>query len=210
MSGQDEYLDRIDTDNSRLLALSDGIFAFAMTLLVLQIDVPDSAVVTADKLPAYVRDQGPHALSYAISFVVIATYWRVHHRLFRLIRGHDQGLISLNILCLFLVSFLPFPTDLVGEYSASRFAVIFYSVSMIVTSLTFSGLWYYASHDRRLIHEHVSAHKVRYQLLHGLSVPIVFLISIGVALIQPDVARYSWLLLGPSRWLTDRLLGGDG
>jgi uncharacterized membrane protein len=123
-----------ETGHERLIALSDGVFAFSMTLMVLTIDVPKLENVAAADMPRAVLDQWPELFSYAISFLVVGLFWLEHHRLFRYIRRHDAELIWLNICFLLCVSFLPFPTDLAGEYADQPFAVAFYATSMALTS----------------------------------------------------------------------------
>ena len=178
------------SSNDRLLSLSDGVFGFALTLMAITIDVPDSGSVPASEMPRIVWEQLSQFISYVITFFVVASYWAAHHRIFRFIRGEDAGLVWLNMVFLFSVAFLPYPTDLAGEYPGSRFAAVFYAGSMIVTSLLLTSLWVYAVRDPRLVHPHISPQRVHYLILRGLAVPAVFLVSIVVALIDANAAKY--------------------
>jgi uncharacterized membrane protein len=101
----------------RILALSDGVFAIATTLLILEIAVP--ATTSDAGLPKALLGLWPRYLAYVISFVVIARFWVAHRQAFRLIARDDAVLVYLNLLLLMFVAFLPFPTAVVGEHGGS-------------------------------------------------------------------------------------------
>ena len=129
-------------DTGRTEAFSDGVFAFAITLLVLDIDVPESAF---SHLWRGIADQWPSYLGYATSFLTVGGIWLVHHGIFRRVQYANRRVMRVNLLLLMAVAFLPFPTKLVAEAirnaSAERAAVIFYGASLLVISLLFSALW---------------------------------------------------------------------
>ena len=115
----------------RLIFFSDAIFAIVMTLLVLEIRVPDvPSDVAAQEVPGLVFELWPKLLSYVLSFLVIGLYWIGHHQTFRYVRSYDRTLLWLNLVFLLSISFIPFPTDLLGEYGELRFSVIFYAASL--------------------------------------------------------------------------------
>jgi uncharacterized membrane protein len=184
-------------DNGRIISLSDGIFAFAMTLMVLQFDTPQPDRIAAGALRSYVLNQWPSLISYVISFSVVANYWVIHHRTFRYIKAHDMALIWINIFFLLCISFLPFPTDVLGEYHQTAFAVQFYALSMIITSAALTGLWLYLGRQRRLLHDACDEETVRYNVYRGATVAAVFGLSIPVAHVDAQVAWLCWLLLFP-------------
>jgi uncharacterized membrane protein len=105
---------------SRIETLTDGIFAVAMTLLVLNISVPQisshSADIVGTELLKRLFDLWPKILSYAISFLILAIYWSGHHRQFHYIKHSDRVLVWINIMFLMFISILPFSTSLLGEY----------------------------------------------------------------------------------------------
>ena len=191
-------------DNDRLIGLSDGIFAFAMTLMVLTIDGPQRESVAPSDMPAAVLGQWPAVLSYALSFLVVGTFWAQHRAVFRHIDGHDAGLVWLNLCFLLCVSFIPFPTDLVGEYADQQFAVVLYASSMAIASLLLWALWWYVSHDGRLVQESLQRHHIRYLSLRLLVTPAVFLASIGLSFVSLRAAEWSWVLIIPLRYLLSR------
>ena len=185
-------------DNGRIISLSDGVFAFAMTLMVLQFDTPDPERISRGALRSYILDQWPSVVSYAITFFVVANYWVVHHRTFRYIRTHDTALMWINILFLLCISFLPFPTDVMGEYDDTVFAVQFYALAMTVTSAVLTGLWLYLARQRRLLHDTCDERTVRYHIYRGVATSAVFLLSVPVALLNVRVAWLCWTLLFPA------------
>jgi uncharacterized membrane protein len=193
-----------DLDNGRIISLSDGVFAFAMTLMVLQFDTPDPERVSPGALRAYILDQWPSLLSYTITFGVIANYWVIHHRTFRYIRTHDTALMWINILFLLCISFLPFPTDVLGDYHETAFAVQFYGLAMAVTSAMLTGLWLYLARQRRLLHDSCDELTVRYQIYRGAATCAVFLLSVATTLLDVRIAWVCWTLLFPAHRLLAR------
>jgi uncharacterized membrane protein len=109
----------------RTVFFSDAVFTIAITILVLDIRVPDiQEGRVAMELPAQILGLGPKYLSCVISFLVLAVYWQAHHRVFRPFRSYDGTLVWLNFLFLMAVAFLPFPTSLLGEYSGEQVSVV--------------------------------------------------------------------------------------
>jgi uncharacterized membrane protein len=127
-----------DVGRGRVEALSDGVFAIVVTLLVLEIKVPH--VADHGSIPALARallDLGPKFVSWVISFLTVCVIWMNHHRLFRLMGRVDHGLFWWNANLLLWTSFIPFPTALMGDYPGNRLAVAFYGLVMLLMSLGF-------------------------------------------------------------------------
>ena len=181
----------------RIVNFSDGVFAIVITLLILDIRVPDIPEnLVSQELPSRILDLGPKFVSYVISFVVIAIYWQVHHRTFRPIRTYDRTLLWLNFLFLMTVSFLPFPTSLLGEYNKEQLSVVIYAATAATASLLLVGISWYATSGHRLVApDSIDDELERKQRVQGLAVPVVFLLSIGISFFSPKAAMYSWLLL---------------
>lgn len=189
-SGDDEGIERIN-------ALSDGVFTIAITLLVLNIEVPNDipADRVAQELPGRLAELIPDLLSYVVSFLVIGSYWMAHRSIFQDIRAVDRGLMWLNILFLMFVAFLPFPTALLDEYANDQLPVVLYAGSLAVARLPLTAIWWYATHNRRLIHGHLDARTVRWHRMRGLGIPLIFLLSIGVSFISLTAAKLTWVIL---------------
>lgn len=180
----------------RLLFFSDAVFAIAITLLAIELKVPEVAGdLAAQELPAAITRLWPQFISFAISFLVVALFWTSHHRTFGLIRRFDYRLIWLNLLLLFGIVFLPFPTAMLGKYGDTRYAAIFYAATVGAIGLVWTLIWLYASRGRRLLDPHVPAADIRRYTLNALVTPLVFLLSMPAALINVDAARMMWMLL---------------
>lgn len=181
----------------RLVFFSDAVFAIAITLLALEIRLPAlEQGITDAMLLRSLAALWPKYLSFVISFLVIGAFWMGHHRKFRLIERYDRRLIWLNLLLLMTVAFIPFPTSVISEYGNTT-GTIFYAASMTVSGLVLAALWWYASHHNRLVDPHLDRQQRRHETLRTLVVPGIFFLSIGIALIDNELAKFSWILIAP-------------
>jgi uncharacterized membrane protein len=134
---------------ARLEAFSDGVFAIAITLLVLEISVP---VGSEEDLLGAVLDQWPSYLAYFVSFASVGAIWLAHTAITEYLDHADRWLMRLNLLLLLFVSFLPFPTKLLAESvkneDAGRVATTIYGLTLLVTALVVSAVWRYAVYER--------------------------------------------------------------
>lgn len=182
----------------RLVFFSDAVFAIAITLLALEIRLPVEATnLTNQNLLAVLLSIWPKYLSFIISFLVIGNFWIAHHRRFSLLTRYDNRLLVLNLLMLMSIAFIPFPTAIISE-NGNRTATIFYALAIIVTGLLSALLWWYTAWENRLIDKSVDKQEVRRNLLSILTTPAVFLLSIGLAFINPDLGKFSWILTAPA------------
>lgn len=175
---------------TRVVAFSDGVIAIAITLLVLNLDVPD---VASDDLDEALGDQWREYLAFAISFILIGRFWILHHRAFALVERFDGTLMALNLVFLALIVVMPFATDLVAEYGDIAIGVIIYAG--VVGTASFMT-WLMIKHSVR--HGHV---RERLRPLaqaasswHGLAPSMVFLASVPVALVSAEAALCMWSL----------------
>lgn len=198
MAASGEHPTEGDTGLERIIFFSDAIFAIAMTLLVIDIKVPEigtAGAPAAEELTRRLVELTPKFLSYVISFLVIGLYWIAHHRDFRLIKRYDANLIMINLLFLLCIAFLPFPTALFGDYGDQQVALIFYAVSLAITGLLLAGLWLYATSGRRLVDKDLDSRLIAYITLRTLLTPLVFLLSIAISFWNLRIAEYSWVLI---------------
>ena len=179
----------------RILALSDGVFAIALTLLILEIAVP--ATTSDVGLPKALLGLWPRYLAYVVSFVVIARFWVAHRLAFRLIARDDAVLVWLNLLLLMLVAFLPFPTAIVGQHAGSPAAAVLYAASVILTSIASAAYWWYASGRGSLLRPDVGRARVRALRARSLSGPVFFALTLPIALFAPYAAEIVWLFVFP-------------
>jgi len=179
----------------RILALSDGVFAFALTLLVIAITVP-ATTGNAD-LPKALLDLWPRYLAYLLSFVVIARFWVTHHQAFRLIARYDTVLIWLNLLLLMFVAFLPFATAVLGKHVRSPAAAVLYAASVSLVSAASAGYWWYATGKGGLLGRSIARARIRAMRARSLSAPIFFALTLPIALFAPYAAEGLWFLAFP-------------
>lgn len=194
-------------DVERVVFFSDAVFAIAMTLLVIDLRIPEVPIRQAvTDLPAAIFGMWPKFFSFVLSFAVIAVYWAAHHRMFRHVMRMDPRLLWLNILFLLFIVFVPFPTALLGAYGDLRFVVVFYALSQALIGFTSAILWRYASKGHRLIAAETPEGLVRYLMRRALTPGTVFLFSVPLAWISPRLAMYSWALIMPVLAMWGRML----
>ena len=152
MTVEDEERPPVEADRERaygigrLMAFSDGVFAIAITLLVLNVPVPDMAQGDAmSRLPAALLATGPRLLTFALSFFLVGFYWIRHHQLFRQLVDVDVWLLWLNLVVLFLVCLLPFSSGVVGRYSYTVVGAEVYAVNLAAIALSFTALSFSAT-----------------------------------------------------------------
>jgi uncharacterized membrane protein len=165
---------------SRLEAFSDGVFAIAGTLLVLELripaDSPDLTRALLDLWPAYA--------AYLVSFLTIGIIWVNHHTLLEHCRRVDRRFLYLNLLLLVSVGIVPFPTSLVDRYILSETgataALVVYGIGALLIAVAFSGVFFYATYDGRLVGDHAAARRI---WAEGRLFPIgLVAYSLGIAL----------------------------
>jgi uncharacterized membrane protein len=186
----------VGRDRDRIVNLSDGVFAIAITLLILDIRVPDIPEnLVASELPGQLFSLWPKYLGYFLSFVGISTFWMIHHSIFRPITDYDRPLLYLNFLFLMLVAFVPFPTSLLGEYGNHQLPVAIYAATLAVGRLLLTAIHWYSTRDERLLGEAQDPRTVRFFLVRGLTITAIFLLSIGISFFSVSAAVWSWLVM---------------
>jgi uncharacterized membrane protein len=192
---EDEDIPGID----RLLALTDGVVAIALTLLVLQLQIPvtqslEDNANSASALWHALNVDGAELTSYLVSFFIIAQFWLVHHRVLRTMRGHSEGLAWRNFAFLLTLTLMPFTSDLLGRYSDNPLAITLFGINLVAISLTTQWIYYYAEthqliDDVRRSRDEELVGRVRAVLTIGV-------VSLALVLGWTDtgLARYVWLL----------------
>ena len=188
----------------RTLALSDGIFAIAMTLLAFQIVVPSLPSDQVDHLAHKLSQQGDSYVVYLLSFTVIGLLWLAHHRLFLRIQRADEVLMTLNLLFLMTVAALPFPSGVLGRYGGQPVSVVLYASFMAAAGYLLSAICLVARH-RHLLTAETTPRGIRQALQRSLAMAGIFTLSIPMAFLVPTVTPKLWLLVLPAaRVLTGR------
>jgi uncharacterized membrane protein len=168
-------------NKSRVEAFSDGVFAIAITLLVLTIAPPKDYGHLASEF----AHRWPSLAAYVVSFAIIGIMWLNHHSVFSQFERIDRGVVYLNMLLLLTITFLPYPTGVLGEALAkgrgTRAAAVFYGVTMAVNALAWAGMWLYGSSKRRLLRASFpEEERALATLLFTIGV-VVYLLAVGVA-----------------------------
>ena len=175
---------------SRIVAFSDGVFAIAITLLVLNLGVDGH--VKDGELGTVLWNQHQDLFAYALSFAVIGRFWIVHHRFFGEVTGFDSRLIWLNLFYLAWIVLIPFSSQILGDYGGTTAAEVLYAGNLVGVML--SGTLLFADAQRAGL-TRTASEEARQGRYHALWIALVFAASIPIAFANPDIAPYCWLAL---------------
>jgi uncharacterized membrane protein len=183
---------RDSVEFGRALTFTDGVFAIAITLLVVGIEVPNIPDTdSVGELASQLDDISGSFVSFVISFLVIGRYWMAHHQFCSKLARMDQGLISLNMLYLLFIAFLPFPTALLGNFFENPLAIIIYAVAVAAVSGMEVVMFRYARRND-LLAEKMPDDVYRWGALMSSSPVIFFLLSIPLAFVNTGLAAALW------------------
>lgn len=186
-------------DTGRVEAFSDGVFAVAITLLILNIHIPDNNVLLVDsEFWSYLGNQWPELLAFVTSFATIGIMWINHHRLFTHIRRVDTNLLALNLLLLLLIVFIPFPTAQLAQYARypqHHAAALLYSATNILMAICFNLLWRYASRENRLLDKRSDPRAVQAITRQYRFGPLFYVVTFVLAIIYVPASIAGILLL---------------
>lgn len=181
-----------------VISFSDAVFAFAITLMALSVDIPDLPTdLTQSELLDKLYDLYPQFESYIISFAVIAIFWVSYHQVFNHIKGSHIVMVYLNLLFLLLITLLSLSTSLVINYGNYHIPYVIYSFIVILTSSLLTLIWWHATKDKLLIDKNLHPLYVKGVMLTLLSIPLVFTVSIFISFINLDIAEIFWLVMVP-------------
>ncbi len=200
----------VDADQpgiERLLALSDGVVAIALTLLVLQLRVPAIADLhdphSASQLANELGQEGNQLLSYLIAFYVIAQYWLAHHRIFRQMTGHHEGLAWWNFAFLMTITLMPFTSALLGQFGSNPLAIDIFALNLLLASVSSTLTMLYARHAGLLVPNLDSA-ALRAGQARTMALSVAVVLSMGIAWIDTTAAKLTWLLIAALPFVTRR------
>ena len=189
----------------RLIFFSDAVFAIAITLLALDLNVPPNLEgIDDERLLRMLLALTDDIAAFVTSFCVIALFWIGHHAKFRSIARYDNTLLWLNMLLLMTIAFIPFPTRVMSDYYTST-STIFYAAAIAIPGILTAVIDFYVVHKNRLADPGSMLHLYSQHRWLMLSTPIIFLISIPVAYFSPGWGRLVWLLLIPMAILKARM-----
>jgi uncharacterized membrane protein len=181
-----------------VISFSDAVFAFAITLMALSVDIPDLPTdLTQSELLHKLYDLYPQFESYIISFAVIALFWVSYHQVFNHIKGSHIVMVYLNLLFLLLITLLSLSTSLVINYGNYHIPYVIYSFIVILTSSLLTLIWWHATKDKLLIDKNLHPLYIKGVMLTLVSIPLVFTVSIFISFINLDIAEIFWLVMVP-------------
>jgi uncharacterized membrane protein len=181
-----------------VVSFGDAIFAFAITLMTLSIDIPDLPEdLTEPQLLSRLYEMYPQVESYLISFAVIAIFWVSYHQVFNFIKESHISMVYLNLLFLLFITLLSVTTSLVINYSSYQIPYVIYSIIVIMTSSLLALIWWHATKDHRLVDKNIHPLFVRGVMVNLISIPFIFAISIFLSFFDLNIAQYLWLIIAP-------------
>jgi uncharacterized membrane protein len=197
-------------EKSRCEALSDGIFAFAMTLLVISLIIPQIPEEEAPALlPGILAGMWGEFLIFVIAFFIISSFWFSHHRIIRRIRYVNDQLIRINILFLFFIVLIPFTTSLSGDYTNVREAVLLFHSNLLAASLLLTGMWYYTV--RHFGELDPGGRKPGWEgVERAFIIPAVTLLAIGISFLDTEASMWCYALIPGAMFICRRIRGVPG
>ncbi|MBU0670983.1 MAG: TMEM175 family protein [Patescibacteria group bacterium] len=176
----------------RVKAFSDAVFAIAITLLILQIEVPST--LADNDIVKELRNLWPTMLAYLISFLVIGRFWLNHFHLTRYLKKIDKNFIYINLLFLLTVTFLPFPSDLYGTHGDNKIALAIYTITIAFVALMSYVLWWYVYRHQEMVYSDVDKKVLKYGGLQRLMVPVIFLFCTALIFINDFFFVWFWAI----------------
>ena len=179
----------------RIEALTDGIYAIAMTLLVLNLALPEVGTDQAVQLHDALFGQAHKFFNYALSFILLAIFWIIHHDQFHFIKRIDRNLLWLNIFCLMFVALIPFSTSIIGDYPDETIAKLFFDSNLFMLGLFNSLNWVYATKGYRLVDRSIDPRRIAIGKRRSAVTPIVALMAMGLSVITPQWSSCVYFLI---------------
>lgn len=185
-----ELKDESLLSKNRIEALCDGVFAIAMTLMILDLKTPENIPynLANDELPKILLNLLPSVEAYVISFLVLGIFWMRHQIHFKYIQYTDRKILSINILFLLFIGFVPFSVGLMMRYPDLFITFIIYDLNLLIIALIMLWQWFYISKTKKILVEDVDDKMIRRFHLLTLVPVIIFLLSFLVSFISVRAA----------------------
>mgnify|MGYP001312275229 CR=1 FL=1 len=183
---------------NRLEALVDGIFAFAMTLLVTGLVIPHLSKTEAEtKLVIIIAGMRSEFISFLVAFFVLASFWHTHNRQFHYVQRVDSGIMRITLLILAGVVLMPFTTNISGDYSNVQVAVDLFHGNMFCLGLFFLIQWWYLTRSPHITSVPISSRDALYGIYRSLIVPAISALGFALSFINPSSSMATYLLIIP-------------
>lgn len=191
----------------RIVFFSDAVMAIAITLLAIDIRVPEiEPTLAATELPKQLAAITPNLMTFFISFMVIGIYWISHHRYFSYIKRYDTRLMLINLMFLFFIACMPFVASLLGRFTSVPIALIIYTLALAALGVSMAFIWLYASQNHRLIEPTLDASTIRGINIRLFVAPLMFPIAVPFAFVSATAVITVWWLSPLAVFLASRLL----
>jgi uncharacterized membrane protein len=180
-----------------LVAFSDAVFAFALTLMAMTIGIPDlESSLSEQQLTENLYEMIPQVEGYIISFAIIALFWISYHEVFNHIRGSHISIVYLNLIFLLLITILSISTSLVVSFDRYQISFVIYYTIVIITSGLILLIWWYALKIKAVSENTHPSYKKGLLAKLGM-LPIIFSLALLTSFISLDLAQYFWLIIIP-------------
>lgn len=195
-------MDTNQTKVSQIISFSDALFAFSITFMAFSLPyspLPTFPVnlVESELLRKLSQLLVPNLIHFVGSFMIVGMYWINYHRIMKYFTHANLTLVWLNLLFLLFIALVAYFTALLTANSSHRIIVIIFASIMAATGLVLWIIWWYGTHNRKLVEKSMHHHLVRYVLLRTAASPIIFLISIGISFINVQSAQFFWVVILP-------------
>ena len=192
--------------SARMQTLFDGVSSIAMTLLVMNIQVPDSAASMDNaELLNLLHSMAPRFFAFILSFLLLASLWRIHHRQYQWIESLDSGLLWINIFWQLFIALLPFSSQLIGQYSRHIVSALVFHGNLLAIGFCSWLSWHYAVKNH-LVSPSTSKVEIKNNLYSVLILPATALIASVVCFWTPGNSSLTYLLIFPFRLIMNRTL----
>jgi uncharacterized membrane protein len=181
---------------TRLETMVDGIFAIAMTILVLGITPPKPADSQAQALlPGMFFHLIPEVFIFIAAFLILASFWLTHHRHFHFVRFVDSRLLWINIFLLISIVFIPFSTDVAGDYPEVQIAVLLFHINILIVGFFFAYHLFYITKSVHLLNPETDRNFLQVHFLRSMLIPGVAFVAVIVSIVSPSVSLMVYLAI---------------
>jgi uncharacterized membrane protein len=185
-------------DTKRLETLVDGIFAIAMTLLVLGLAVPTiRPPITNASVETAIINLLPNFISLVVSFVLLGVFWKIHHRIFKQINVMNGTLLWINLIWLLFIVLVPFSASLTGDYGQVTISNVIFNINMLGIAVLLYLNWHYADY-KNFIHEKITDKEITFTKIVNLTFIVVAITAIGLSYVIPQYSQIVYLIMLPS------------
>jgi len=180
----------------RIRSLMDGIFAFAMTLLVLNLILPDPMNLPPEtQVHDMLLEQGQSFFNYALSFLLLAIFWMIHTQQLHIIKETNFAHLWMNMLILMFIVLVPFSASMMSDYSDDTLANLAFALNMFIIGILYYLNWHFAIGKHKLIADDINIKRVELARRRSLLTPCVSVIAIGLAFVAPEFVGMSYMLI---------------